>query len=382
MYLQVIHKRVVRQMHTGCHIHASEWDKESASIIFPKKDVERIRYLVEVQGKVESLISQLKDIADYFDMLEKEYTADELIQKRGIPTASTNSWFSFCQKTIARMAEQGRAGTSETYKSASRSFECFMKGRDIAINDINMAVIMRYERYLQNRGLAANTSSFYMRNLRAIYNRAVRLGLTNEKHPFDYVYTGVDKTVKRAIPLKDMRKIKNAKLEPLSDLDFARDMFLFSFYTRGMPFVDIAYLKKENLHNGILVYRRRKTGQQMFIRLEPCMQDILNKYARADTPYLFPIIRSIGEERKQYKSMGRKINRQLKILEETLGVSSPLSFYAARHTWANTARKKHIPLAIISEGMGHSSEATTRIYLSTLGMSEMDKANHLIIKSI
>ncbi len=80
--------------------------------------------------------------------------------------------------------------------------------------------------------------------------------------------------------------------------------------------------------------------------------------------------------------MSKKINKNLKKLGKIIGMSSPLTFYVARHTWASTARRKQVPLAVISEGMGHSSESTTRIYLSTLGMSEIDRANHLIIKSI
>lgn len=382
LYLQVIHKRVVRQVRTGCHILASEWDKDSASLIFPRKDVERVRYLMEVQNRIEFLTAQLKEIICYFEMLNKEYSADELILHYEFPTPAGNSWFAFCQKSIDRMIVQGRVGTSEAYKSAFHSFKNFMEGRDIAINDLNVHIMMKYERYLHNRGLASNTSAFYLRNLRAMYNHAVRLGLVKDKFPFEHVFTGVDKTAKRAISIKFLRRIKNAKLKPHSGIDFACDMFLFGFYTRGMPFVDIAYLRKENLSNGLLVYRRHKTGHQLFIKMEPCIQDIINKYIKEDRPYLLPIIRKSGKERSQYKSMSKKINKNLKKLGKIIGMSSPLTFYVARHTWASTARRKQVPLAVISEGMGHSSESTTRIYLSTLGMSEIDRANHLIIKSI
>ena len=138
-----------------------------------------------------------------------------------------------------------------------------------------------------------NTISFYMRNLRAIYNRAVERELTVQRYPFKHVYTGVDKTVKRAVPLKVIRRIRDLDLTLSPVLDYARDLFMFSFYTRGMAFVDMAYLKKKDLQNGVLVYRRQKTGQQLFIKWEKPMQEIVGKYDTSATPYLLPIIRDM-----------------------------------------------------------------------------------------
>lgn len=116
-----------------------------------------------------------------------------------------------------------------------------------------------------------------MRILKAVYNRAVENGLTGQ-NLFKSVYTGVEKTLKRAIHLNDIRRIKRLDLSLKPHLDFARDMFLFYFYTRGMSFVDMAYLKKGDIANGILTYRRKKTGQQLFIRWEKCMQEIIKLF--------------------------------------------------------------------------------------------------------
>ena len=144
-----------------------------------------------------------------------------------------------------------------------------------------------YEAYLQKRGLTKNSTSFYMRILRTVYNRAVEKDLITNRNPFKHVYTGIDKTVKRAIPLGAIKRIKNLDLSMRPSLDFARDMFMFSFYTRGMSFIDMAYLKKRDLSNGILSYLRRKTRQQLFIRWEKCMQEIVEKY---DTNYCSPYL--------------------------------------------------------------------------------------------
>ena len=151
-------------------------------------------------------------------------------------------------------------------------------------------MMVAYEAYLKRNGVSPNTSSFYMRNLRAVYNRAVEKGLVEQKFPFKHVYTGVEKTAKRAIPLMAVRKIKELDLSSSPALDFARNMFLFSFYTRGMSFVDMAYLRKKDLNNGILSYRRRKTGQQLFIKWEKCMQEIADKYNTEYSTYLLPVI--------------------------------------------------------------------------------------------
>ena len=235
--------------------------------------------------------------------------------------------------------------------------------------------------YLLNNGICLNSVSFYMRNLRAIYNRAVEQGLTVQNLPFKYVYTGISKTKKRAISLELFRKIKNFDSKSDYNMEFAKDIFMFSFYTRGMSFVDIAFLKKENLQNGILSYKRRKTGQQLCIKWEKQMQEIIDKYDNSNNLYLLPIIQRPDKNNwTQYKSAEHLVNNKLKIIGKELGLQSPLTTYVARHSWASIARSKNIPISVISEAMGHDSEATTRIYLATMDTSAVDNANKLIIK--
>ena len=293
-------------------------------------------------------------------------------------------FFPFMERVIAHLKALGKIRTSETYATTLSSFKRFRRERDIVLDDVDSDVMQLYEAYLKRKGLAPNSSSFYMRNLRAVYNRAVEKNLTQQRYPFKYVYTGVDKTIKRAISLKGVKKIKEMDLSNRKAADFARDMFLFSFYTRGMSFVDMAYLRKNDLQNGYLSYRRRKTGQQLFIKWEKCMQNIVDKYDASDSVYLLPIIKptSVIEERKQYIYAAHNINRCLKIIGTKLGLSVPLTLYVARHAWASIAKSKHVPLSVISEGMGHDSENTTRIYLASLDTMAIDKANSIILESL
>ena len=132
-------------------------------------------------------------------------------------------------------------------------------------------------------------------------------------------------------------------------------------------------------------YVRRKTGQSLFVRIEPCMWEIIRRYEEScrNTPYVFPFVKSQEPFRafRQYQGALTRYNRSLKQLGEMIGLDRPLSSYCARHTWATAARDHHIPLAVISAGMGHASEKTTRIYLASLENSVIDQANKLLLEA-
>ena len=290
------------------------------------------------------------------------------------------SLFSFMHDVIAQLKQLGKIRTSETYTATLKSFMVFRKEQDIPLDGITSDLMLLYEAHLKARGVRMNTISFYMRILRAVYNRAIEKELTPQNNPFRHVYTGIEKTVKRAIPIKEIRVLKKLDLSLKPSLDFARDMFLFSFCTRGMSFIDMAYLKKSNLKNGILTYRRRKTGQELTIRWEKCMTEIIAKYPKNETDYLLPIIRRQGNERKQYDNALHLVNYHLKDLSDILKLQRPLTMYVARHSWASAAKAKNIPLSVISEGMGHDCEATTQIYLASLETSVVDQANKMILE--
>lgn len=268
----------------------------------------------------------------------------------------------------------------ETYFSAFSSFMAFRQGKDILIADIDSLIIEDYELFLKARGLSMNTISFYMRILRAIYNRAVNIGVVHQRYPFKSVYTGIARTEKRALPLCMLRKIKNLDLSMSPKLSYARDIFMFSFYTRGMSFVDMAYLRKVDLSNGVLSYRRRKTGRLMAIKWESCMQEIVDRYDNVDSEYMLPIITCSKDSiRRQYRNALFNVNRLLKKVACLADIHITLTTYVARHTWATAARYCKIPLPIISESLGHESEKTTYIYLASIDAVEIDNANRAVL---
>lgn len=289
--------------------------------------------------------------------------------------------FIYMEQIIKELEDNRQISTAANYKSTLKSFKRFRNGKNIALSKINDKVIQQYEAYLKNEGIKMNTVSFYMRVMRAVYNRAVEDGLAAEKQLFKNVYTGIDKTEKRAVPLQTIKAIKELYM-PSRALHFARDMFLFSFYTRGMSFVDMAYFKKTDLDNGILTYKRRKTKQQLSIKWEKCMQDIVNKWPSYNE-YLLPIITTAGkDERTQYKSCQKNVNQQLRKISKMLKMRKGITMYVARHSWASIAKNMNIPLGVISDSMGHTSLKTTQIYLSAIDMDIINKANLKIIKRI
>ena len=380
LYYQVIHNRVVRQISTGYKLFASEWDQRSEAVIPCQHPagMERDNYLLSVGERIRRDKIRLEKAIRTLSQ-SGPFTADDIVI-RFHDSGQEPSFNDYIRQQIVRLKRLGKIRTSETYTAALKSFSSFMKGSDMLFGELNSDLLMEYEAYLKNRGNSPNTISFYMRILKAVYNRAVENGLTGQRNLFKSVYTGVEKTLKRAIHLNDIRRIKRLDLSLKPHLDFARDMFLFCFYTRGMSFVDMAYLKKGDIANGILTYRRKKTGQQLFIRWEKCMQEIIDKYPVNETEFLLPVITERDKEyRKQYTNALHRVNTLLKKIGEMLDLPIPLTMYVARHSWASIAKNHNVPVSVISEGMGHDSENTTQIYLASLDTAVVDKANKKIL---
>ncbi len=381
IFYQVILDRRVRQLNTDYHVLPNEWD-ETRSMVTTKHNSSRKAFILSIRERIRWDVERLNKIAKELEVESLTHTADDIIDefKR---YEKEYSLFCFMKSLIIKFKQNGKIRTSETYTATLNSFKKFRKDKDIMLDCLTSEIMESYEAWHKNNGNSPNTISFYTRILRAVYNRAVEEEIIENRNPFRRVYTGVDKTTKRALPLSIIKKIKNLDLSLTPSLDYARDMFLMSFMFRGMSFIDMAYLRKTDLANGYVTYRRRKTGQQLTIEWTKEMQFILDKYPENASDYLLPIIRNPGtNERCTYRNAGYNINHNLKKIARKVGVNIPLTLYVARHSWASAAKAKGIPISVISEGMGHDSEATTQIYLASLDTSVVDRANSLILKSL
>ena len=381
IYYQIIHERKVRQLLTDYKVFRWEWD-ESRSMVTATRNSVRKPLVLSIRELIHWDVQRLIRIDRRLEAGGVAYTADDVIEGFN-RYAREYSLFNFMNSVIVRLRQNGRIRTCESYRSALSSFRKFRKDEDIMLDSLGAELMEEYEGWLRQRGVSPNTISFYARILRTVYNRAVEDDIIVNRNPFRKVYTGIDRTVKRALPLTAVRTIRMLDLSRSPALDFARDMFMMSFYLRGMSFIDMAFLKKSDLRNGSVTYRRHKTGQLLVIAWTDEMQLILDKYPENGSDYLLPIIRKRGTvELYAYRNAGYNINRSLKKVAERAGIDVHLTLYVARHSWASAAKAKGIPLSVISEGLGHDSEATTQIYLASLDTSLVDNANSLILESL
>ena len=380
IYYQLCHDGEVRQLSTKIHLCSEYWDAMEESIMRPSSEPSVNPLLSEYRFKIDSDLSRLKHIIGAFDAQGDKYTLSDVISLFD-KLKSDSQLFSFFEEQIEYCKLKRRMGTARNYQRTLNSIRTFLNGNDIPFTMVTETLVLEYERWLAGNGVIRNSTSFYIRNLRSIYNKAVKRNLARQMSPFDNAYTGTDRTRKRAVGEDVIMRLLKMNLEHSKPLALARDLFVFSYCARGMAFVDICFLKKTDVANGTINYIRRKTGQQLSIRIEPCIEKIMRKYESeaAESPYVFPIITATEPEiaYNQYQVALSYHNRKLKRLGKEIG--EHLSSYTARHTWATTARNHNVPISVISEGMGHTSERTTQIYLASLENSVIDEANKGIL---
>jgi integrase len=317
---------------------------------------------------------------------------------------SPRSRRSYRQVPLAGLAETlsrelragGRERTANAYITATNGLTDFTGNENILLSDITPALLLNYDRHLIELGRELNTISFHLRNLRAIYNKAILLGLIPlpVENIFAGLHTGVYPTQKRALDRDEMCAfarlssdlLEEAEAEPenppkLTTLQCAVLYFLFCFHARGMSFIDMAFLRKDNIRGNCILYYRKKTGRMMSVKITGEMRLIIHCFSAmvAGSPYLFPVIRpEKGHERRQYGSALTLQNRHLKELGRMAGIDKVISTHVARHSWATLAKRKNVPLAVICEGLGHRDERTTAIYLDSFEASVLDEVSELI----
>lgn len=310
----------------------------------------------------------------------RHQTSTAATQRKGV------TFLDYIERSIKELTLSRKFGTARNYTKARNSFRTFLDGGDISLRALDEATIQEYDDWLRKRGIVRNTVSFYMRILRSVYNKAVKDRLARQASPFSNVYTGIDKTRKKALNERSIGRLLKLDLKGFPGLSLSRDLFIFSFFTRGMSFVDIAFLRKRDINGKYISYHRQKTGHQLTILMEPCIAAIIKRYAEKTkgSPYIFPILSSSDKQTayRQYQTALGYHNRKLKTLAELAGLNIPLSSYCARHSWATVARNHSIPVSVISEALGHTSEKMTLIYLDSLETSVIDKANHQVLESV
>lgn len=321
------------------------------------------------------------------EALEIEVTFDTLFpqqKKRNICTITQ-----YFDIIINKLKELGKLKSASKYYFTLSSLNKF-KSMDIEFSEIDLKFLKDYEFYLRKEGQASNSIATKFSCFKAAYNKALEEGIfTNEDSPFKKYKVGRlwTQTRKRAIHKEDVQKLKEFDLSTLTKyptpyLEFARDIFMFSYLTAGINFKDIATLRYCDLDNGRIYYSRHKTQKNMNTILLPDAMTILNKYMKKDAgaeDYIFPVLdRNIHiteqQQADRIQKVLKQVNRKLKIISKALNLKINLTTYVARHTFATVLKRSGVDIGIISESLGHSDLKTTQIYLDSFENTQIDAA--------
>lgn len=287
----------------------------------------------------------------------------------------------FIHQKIAEREQQERFKTAENYLTCARSLSAFLETQNWTMEQLDKGLIQRYAEWMHARGLSLNTSACYLKTLRGLYNMAVRECSIEDKRPFDGQFLGRMETRKRSVSEHDIRRLRQLDLSAAPHLALSRDLFLFGVYAMGMPFIDIAYLRRSQLSDTELHYRRHKTGRRVIVSLEPCLRAIIEKYQSRQSGFVFPVLSGAKTEKtlyQQYRNKLRTHNANLARLSQLVGVT--LTSYVARHTWATTAYSDGVELPLISKALGHAKPSTTLLYIRARMDPRLAQANQVLLR--
>lgn len=384
--IQVIHNRKRKVFYLGRSATKDQWDEEKNGPNSKHPDRNLIKSRIKnALLDINTIITDFENKNQYFTLVD--------IERKYRTKKSDTTIDGFCEDIISSLKASGKNGNAIVYQSALESFKDFEKGRKYQLDEIDFNVIKKYEEFLSQKTtilkkkksvkkLTVNGISFYMRTLRAILNRAIKEDLMDSSiYPFKNIAIKSAKTQKRAVNKDIIKMVEELDLTENENLQVWRDLFMFSFYNRGMNFVDIAFLKVSNIKNGRIEYTRQKTGQQFNIKITDKANAVIEKYSDLRNPdaYIFPIIYRQGTEYLDYRNAMRLMNKKLKKISELLKLDVPLTTYVTRHSWATIAKRSGISTAVISEGLGHTTEEITQVYLDSFENDVLDDANDLII---
>lgn len=400
LFLRVVHERRAKTITIlRGKLYPEEWDAERACLIFSGAlpDYERLK---KMEGVLSDAVARVNDIIDRLDLIKGVYSVEDIICRYRHSTDENR--LSGYAATLAReLWDNGQYRTAKAYGTVCRGFIAFNKGVDIPLAAINAGLIKRFERHLKDNGKQPNTISYYMRNIRAIYNKAIaekRIPRC-EENPFSGVFTGVEETKKRALTADEVNQLKNIDFEKLlsrhdsgarehkqlQNLHYARRLFFFCLYAQGMSFVDLCHLKKSNVKGDEIRYYRKKTGGRIIVPINEGMRRIMRSFEEEvkDSEYLFPILnKAAGKEQTAYETALRTQNKRLKQLAGLAGAAKTVSTHVARHSWATICKNELLPVSVICEGLGHSSEKMTRKYLGSFDHAVLRNAGKAVLTAI
>lgn len=401
LFIRIICKRKYKNLRTCYSVFPDEWNEKEGRLVLPDRESPRFYPLKCIEDAMQEDLFRLKTTIDLLKKKE-DYTVDDIVRSFNGLSSGDDTLLSFSTLLSWQLHLEGRVRTARAYLSSVRSLMRFNGGDDVKLSDITPKLLKAYEESLIRHGLYLNTVSFYMRNLRAIFRRAICKKILSPPadNPFANVYTGVAATVKRALDKEEINRfaqfdkkldacISRYRMEssgfpesvPFRNYEHTLALqdslmyFMFCFYARGMSYVDMVYLQKNEIHGNKIVYVRKKTGQELQVKITEPMRRIIKHFSGKvrNSPYVFPIINPVkGDERHQYETGLRTQNERLKVLSGIIGLKKKVTTHVSRHSWATLAKRERVDVSLISEALGHANIKTTIMYLDSFEDSRMD----------
>lgn len=371
--VRICKDRKSRYINLGVSTKAEDWDfsKNRLKDSHPNKD--------EIEKLITRTISTIKEKIIELKAEQQDFTAQSLLDR--LNSSSTKKTVGeIFNEQMQRLTDEGRRKYMLSLRYVYNTLIAFNKHLDIYFSEIDITFLRRYETWLRKRGVAENTIGIHFRSLRAVYNIAIEQNAVKaENYPFrKYKVSRLhEETAKRSLAKSDVERVIAYK-STNRYMRFPIDIFAFTYYCGGINFIDIANLTPANIIEGKLVYKRHKTSKLIKIPLQPQAIELIKKYHRKDSPYLFPILSDFHETEIQKSNrihkVIAKVNKRLKEIGEDLGLPLTLTTYVARHSQATVMKRAGVSTAVIREIMGHSSERVTQIYLDSFDNEQIDNA--------
>jgi len=367
----------------GYSVKEEDWDEAGRKIKKSYKGSETVeRFNNLIQKKKSNALDILMKLDEKGELSKMSITD---VKSRIVKKKEAQSFFTYADDLIASLKEAKRFGTAESYRSTTNVLKTFVNKNALPFAAINYEFLKRFEsNHLAKEGNSLNGLAVYMRTIRAIYNSAIKTGAAEEEHyPFKAYKIKTVPPKKRALDIDLLNNILGLKLAPDNLLFNARNYFVASYMMYGMNFMDMAFLRKTDIANGRINYRRNKTSKLFDIKLFPALQEILDHYIAGDpqSEYVFPILRQdeLGAQMKSLKWARKRYNAKLKLIAQECGIETNLTSYVSRHSFATQALLNTVPIAAISAMLGHSSIKTTEVYLKGLPSAVLDDYNQQIM---
>lgn len=362
----------------GISIKEGDWDENARTVRRTYKGIETVTRLnMMIQRKRSEALESIVKLHEkgQLEILSVSELKDKIFQP-----ANSTSFFLFTRQLIEDLENAGRYGTAKSYREVVHVVQEYMVERDLPFKGITYDFLTRFENRHVSKGNSLNGLAVYLRTIRSIYNKAMKSGLIDrESYPFETYKIKTVPTEKRALDWELIRRIILLKLDTTDPLFNARNYFVASYMMYGMNFSDMAFLKKADIKDGRIVYRRKKTSKIYDIKVTESLGKILEYYSdlSSNSEFLFPILKSTIPA-QQYRDIlwaRKRYNKKLKALGELLEIDQKLTSYVSRHSFATQAMLNQVPLNAISSMLGHSNLKTTEIYLKSLPSSILDDYN-------